>query len=426
MFEAIKECDEYPVNFLKGKFHKNVVGALFSLIVSILQYITWGYTGAYYFFQKSHVTQTLLPASSFKQTPFFSDELSTIRIRLFQQNDTSQNELKYLTEYYRLATITIKNKTFIMTIYPNTFEDDYLVYNVSYSSLFENFNPLGFEMNFPTIGYESCSTIKTLKNSFSNIIVNGSEYLEGCRDINDEFYEKVKGKIFVYMFQVVESFLTRDYKINTTTKFIPFPFVIKKNSHIVYETSQRKIAVLYDDKVLRTNTKYKFFMNWLSPKKTQIKSYSKEFDFQQLFSIRFQDQITTYNIYITPLINCFFRFGGPIHTLIRSLNCFSFVWTSYYLAKLICVIYRQKFKNVISDREFEHLTYCKWLGIRLGCSTRSRELNRRLKRMRLELSLHFEQLYSKKIEPIKEDLTSSLVPELSVELLPKEKTNELI
>ena len=97
MFEAIKECDEYPVNFLKGKFHKNVVGALFSLIVSILQYITWGYTGAYYFFQKSHVTQTLLPASSFKQTPFFSDELSTIRIRLSQQNDTSHNELKYLS-----------------------------------------------------------------------------------------------------------------------------------------------------------------------------------------------------------------------------------------------------------------------------------------------------------------------------------------
>lgn len=46
--------------------------------------------------------------------------------------------------------------------------------------------------------------------------------------------------------------------------------------------------------------------------------------------------------------------------------------------------------------------------------------------MRMQLSLHFEQLYSKNIEPIKEDMTSSLVPELQVELLPKGKTNELI
>ena len=44
----------------------------------------------------------------------------------------------------------------------------------------------------------------------------------------------------------------------------------------------------------------------------------------------------------------------------------------------------------------------------------------------MQLSLHFEQLYSKNIELIKEDMTSSLVPELQVELLPKGKTNELI
>ena len=81
------------------------------------------------------------------------------------------------------------------------------------------------------------------------------------------------------MFQVVESSLTSEYKKNTTTKFIPFPFVIRKNNHIVYETSQRKVAVLYDDKFFIINEKYQFFMNWLSPKKTQIKSFSKEFDF---------------------------------------------------------------------------------------------------------------------------------------------------
>ena len=167
---------------------------------------------SYYFFQKNQVTQSLLPASSFKQTPFFSDELSTIRIRLSQQNDTSHNELKYLSEYYLLATITVKNKTFIMTIYPNTFMNNFLVYNVTYSSLFENFNPLGIEMNFPTIGYESCSTLRPLIKQFPYVTVKGSEYLEGCKDINDEFYENVKEKIFVYMFQVVESSLTSEYK----------------------------------------------------------------------------------------------------------------------------------------------------------------------------------------------------------------------
>lgn len=90
------------------------------------------------------------------------------------------------------------------------------------------------------------------------------------------------------------------------------------------------------------------------------------------------------------------------------------------------MLYREKFPNDISDRELDKLTYCKWLGIRFGCSTRSRVLNRKIKRMRMQLSLHFEQLYSKNIEPIKEDMTSSLVPELQVELLPKGKTNELI
>ena len=304
--------------------------------------------------------------------------------------------------------------------------NNFLVYNVTYSSLFENFNPLGIEMNFPTIGYESCSTLRPLIKQFPYVTVKGSEYLEGCKDINDEFYENVKEKIFVYMFQVVESSLTSEYKINTTTKFIPFPFVIRKNSHIVYETSQRKVAVLYDDKFFINNEKYQFFMNWLSPKKTQIKSFSKEFDFQQLFAIRYQDQIMTYKIFITPFWTCQSIFGGPVHTLIRSLNSFSFVWTSYYLAKLINVLYREKFPNDISDRELDKLTYCKWLGIRFGCSTRSRVLNRKIKRTRMQLSLHFEQLYSKNKEPTKEDMTSSLVTELQVELLPKEKTNELI
>ena len=31
LLSGIKECDRYPLNFLEGKFYKNLPGAVFSL-----------------------------------------------------------------------------------------------------------------------------------------------------------------------------------------------------------------------------------------------------------------------------------------------------------------------------------------------------------------------------------------------------------
>ena len=37
LLSGIKECDRYPLNFLKGKFYKNLPGAVFSLLMMLLQ-----------------------------------------------------------------------------------------------------------------------------------------------------------------------------------------------------------------------------------------------------------------------------------------------------------------------------------------------------------------------------------------------------
>ena len=67
---------------------------------------------------------------------------------------------------------------------------------------------------------------------------------------------------------MTESSLTAGYEIKTTNRYIPFGFYFRKNDHPVYESAQRKMAVLFDNKLFISNSEYTFFMNWLFPTKT--------------------------------------------------------------------------------------------------------------------------------------------------------------
>ena len=169
---------------------------------------------------------------------------------------------------------------------------------------------------------------------------------------------------------------------------------------MVFSTAKKKIAVLYDNVLFQTNEKYQFYTSWSYPSKTELKSFTQDFDLQQIFSLKYNNEIMTYKIMKTPFMTIL-PWIGSMNRFIKCLSVIPGIWYSYYLSILIFQSYKKKNPNdhTIENSlgfDIDKITYFKWLGIKFGCSSKSQRINQEMNRMRKQLSEHFENLYNKK------------------------------
>ena len=424
LLSGIKECDRYPLNFLKGKFYKNLPGAIFSLLMMILKLSVVILCILYYILQKTKATLTFEPISTFGKDIIFPEEQTTINISITEFQAENSKGIETAMEYYRMTVLRAQKGKVLMNIFPNEIKNNTLNYSIPYSKIL--FSENQSNVNFPRISYLSCKFIRSLITIDSLITVEDSDItnLEGCKDISDDFYsnENIFNKLFIYSFQMTESALTAGYEIKTTNRYIPFGFYFRKNNHPVYDSAQKKIAVLFDNKLFISNSEYTFFMNWLFPTKTQLKAFSSDFDIQQIFSVKNQNQIMVYKIYKISLLNDILPWFGSFNRLMSCMDAIPAIWTSYYLTILIYQFYKSKFPDDQTSINLEKFSYWKWIGLRFGCTTKAKETNREIMRMRKELSNHFEKLYRRKTEVgIKGEIEFDDITGIEVELKDKEK-----
>ena len=108
-------------------------------------------------------------------------------------------------------------------------------------------------------------------------MIENKEELVGCKEIKDNFYtnENIYNKIFIYSFQMRESFMTAEHTIEIKNEYIPIGFQFKKNFHPAFDSKQKTIAVLFDNRFFISNSNYVFHMNLLFSSKNAIKSILK-------------------------------------------------------------------------------------------------------------------------------------------------------
>lgn len=396
----IKNCDGFAVNFLKGKFYKSLPGAIFSLFMSFLNLVAFFGSIAFYFFQRTQVTLKYEPTST--NSDLFPKDQSTINIGISQLNTSDYKGIEYVANYYLMTAIIIKGQRLQIKLFPTTFIEHSLNYSILYQTVFteDSIN----DINFPRIGYYSCSLLKSLivYDEISLIDSEDQQLLDNCHNIDDTFYDNVKTYYFSYKFHVVQSYLTADYSIKTDRTIATFPFKISNNNHNVFRVAKKAIAVLFDHHLFKSNSNYEYFINWLFPEKTQIKAFSNDFSLQTIFSNKFQNQILTYHIYKLSFFSDILSWLGSISRTITCLEALPALWYSYYLTVLVYKLYKNRFPNK-AHVDLENLSYCKWVGLRFGCTKKANNMNKDIIRMRKELSAHFENLYRRRTLKGKEE-----------------------
>lgn len=402
----LRSFDQYPLNFLKGKFFKTLPGAIFSLIMTIISICLLILCLIYYFFQGNQISLTYEAAKTFQPEPEFPNNDINISIGVYNSSFPKES-LQKVYSYYRLATLNLVGDKLKLKIIPVTINQETLNFTITsdYIDLSEK------QVNFPRAMLQSCKVIFLLKNRTDIIIYDKEDdkYLEGCSLDIDNFYidQLIEGKIFFYYFSAYESYLTSKAKINTEKKEIRKPLLFKKNTHNVFTTSQKKMAVLYDNKLFKNNYQYQFYTSWTYPSKTQLKSFTEDFDVQQIFSLKYDNEIMTYKIIVTPFMTIL-PWLGSMNIFMTCLTVIPGIWHSYYLSIFIFKFYKKKYPN---DKTIENqlgfnidkLNYCKWLWIKFGCSPKAHKINYEMVRMRKELSSHFENLYRRGTVTKKED-----------------------
>ena len=246
---GIKELDEYPANFLKGKFYQTLPGAIFSLFMLLLQISSLIACLLYYFIQRTTITFTFKPLSSFNQSIVFPEEQTTINISIFEYNTTESKGIKKVMEYYRMTAIRYIDNAVTINIFPNILNsNNTLNDSIPYSKLL--FSDYQNNINFPRVSFVSCTLLNNFLVYEPFITIEGKEELVGCKEITDDFYlnENIYNKIFIYSFQMRESFMTTEHTIKTTNEFTPIDFQFKKIFHPAYDSKQKTIAVLFDNK----------------------------------------------------------------------------------------------------------------------------------------------------------------------------------
>lgn len=409
----LASADEFSVNILKAKVYKTKPGGIFSIIFfNIISLGILVCTVLVYFIQSSEesLTYSRTVEAGKGKIINYSTFLS-LSLRCFSEECKGEESFKLINDYYKF--IYVERKGYNLT--GSIIKPDISSLNLNFTFNTSNIY-LGNENGFPRITLLSCKSIKDLPISIDK------KDLENCKEDIENFYSNhlINGTFFVFISNI-DNYLfdTSKAKIKKTILSNNFPFQFEYNSHISYEFLKKNFAFNLDNKLFKTNNDVLNFTNWSTLVHTKTRSLSKNFDFSFLFSTREEDVYRVYKFYKTP----FFTYLSNMGTFYVFLDIFLFIpflWYSYFVFKLVVKFYSLKNLEKVKEEEallqvdWKSVGYFKWLGIRFGCSKRSKELNKEISRMRKELSSHYENLYSRTSinrEEMKEELDQfSLYP----------------
>ena len=407
VFSLIKKyiisLDDYPINVLKGKAFPTLPGAIFSTIMLVLNLLVILGLLLFYFLQSAKLELTYLSDSSLK--PTFDSNLTLINTSIFIYNNTLRDDEKeYISTHYKLTVLNMNNTKLQINIINQTSPLKYQI-PLHYINLEDT------KVNFPRIALLSCPVVYGfIENSNVEYDEADLELLKDCNNDTVSFInnELIQNSIFIFQFSTWNTELVKQ-KLSLQQSILNqnLAFKFRANEHDTFQTAEREMGILFDNRPFRSNSQYQFYINWLNPTKTLVKALSPIDDFQLCFSTVSSNEVMIYKVYLVEFLEIL-NWLGAISIFISCFQIIPIFWISYYLSKTIIEIYRRKQPAYLSKQQdrmmfkWDDLTFLVWLQIKFGCGSRSSMINQELNRMRRELSMHFETLFTEEKTSAKE------------------------
>ena len=407
VFSLIKNyiisLDDYPINVLKRKAFPTLPGAIFSIMMLILNLLILLGLVLYYFLQSAKMELTYSSDSTLK--PTFDSSMTLINTSIFIYNNTlSETDKEYISTHYKLTVLNMNNTKLHINIIKQTSPLEYQI-PLDYINLEDT------KVNFPRIALLSCPVVYGfIENSNVEYEEDDLELLKDCNNDTVSFLENemIQNSIFIFQFSTWNTELVKQtFKLQQTISNQNLVFKFRANEHDTFQTAEREIGILFDNRPFRSNSKYEFYINWLNPTKTLVKALSPMYDFQLCFSTVSSNEVMIYKVYLVEFLEIL-NWLGAISIFLSCFQILPILWISYYLSKAIIEIYRRKQPAYLSKQQdrmmfkWDELIFLVWLQIKFGCGSRSSMINQELNRMRRELSMHFETLFTEEKTKVKE------------------------
>jgi hypothetical protein len=260
MGSCLATFDQFAVNFLKAKQLKTFPGGVFSLIVKIFNLSVFAGCLIFYFFQSSHISVNYQSSQFNSDIPSFTPKESTINITISQYGSPmDQSQIDYIYSYFKMVVYSRNNNDITVNLIRPEFINNAIQFTIPNDVLNVNIT----EVNFPRISLESCATLQSLSNS-RYFKFNESDLTEinNCNSNLNEFYENayIKNKVFIYKITTLHHQLTKDYELKSDIRNISYPFTFQNETHDVFVTERKKIAVLFDNTLFKTNKNYDVYL----------------------------------------------------------------------------------------------------------------------------------------------------------------------
>ena len=403
MGSCLATFDQFAVNFLKAKQLKTFPGGVFSLIVKIFNISVLVGCLVFYFLQSSQISVNYQSSQFNSDIPSFTPKESTINITISQYGSPmDQSQIDYIYSYFKMVVYSRNNNDIIVNLIRPEFINNAIQFTIPNDVLNVNIT----EVNFPRISLESCATLQSFINS-AYFKFNESDLTEinSCNSNLNEFYENayIKNKVFIYKITTLHHQLTKDYELKSDIRNISYPFTFQNETHDVFVTERKKIAVLFDNSLFKTNKNYDYYLNWANPSKATIQHWFNNYNIQLIISEQNKYEIMTYKIHkvafmtILPWVGSFSRF-------ISCLSAIPALWYGYYTSLIFAKMYYQSHginpKEDTSMYDWDKMTYCQWVKMKFRCGTHAKKLNNEIVRMRKDLAENYEKLFKKKPQDI--------------------------
>ena len=302
VFSLIKKyiisLDDYPINVLKGKAFPTLPGAIFSTIMLVLNLLVILGLLLFYFLQSAKLELTYLSDSSLK--PTFDSNLTLINTSIFIYNNTLRDDEKeYISTHYKLTVLNMNNTKLQINIINQTSPLKYQI-PLHYINLEDT------KVNFPRIALLSCPVVYGfIENSNVEYDEADLELLKDCNNDTVSFInnELIQNSIFIFQFSTWNTELVKQ-KLSLQQSILNqnLAFKFRANEHDTFQTAEREMGILFDNRPFRSNSQYQFYINWLNPTKTLVKALSPIDDFQLCFSTVSSNEVMIYKVYLVEFL----------------------------------------------------------------------------------------------------------------------------
>ena len=382
MGSCLATFDQFAVNFLKAKQLKTFPGGIFSIIVTIFNLSVLAGCLIFYFVQSSQISVNYQSSQFNSDFPSFTPKESSMNITLSQYEN--QTSIEFIYSYYKMVVYTRNNNDIIVNLLQPEFIDNTTQFAIPNNVLDMNIT----DVNFPRISLESCATLQSLMNSaYFKFNDDDLAEIKNCNNNLTEFYENayIKDKVYIYKVITLHSQITKDYELKTDIKTSAYPFLFQHETHEVFVTEKKKIAVLFDNSLFKTNKNYDYYLNWANPSKATIQHWFNNYNIQLIISEQNKYEIMTYKIHkvafmtILPWVGSFSRF-------ISCLSAIPALWYGYYTSLMVAKMYYQSHginpKEDASMYDWDKMTYCQWVKMKFRCGAQGKKLNNEIVKMR--------------------------------------------